>query len=85
MAPRTLEEMLVAVEELAKRFEQQDFDTVEPLAAVRAAFEARTLAEKHLADRIAAARTAGRSWAAIGESIGTSGEAARQRYGRSSS
>lgn len=80
MAPRTLEEMLAAVEELAGRFQRLGAD--EPLGAVQAAFEARAVAEKILADSIARAREAGASWAAIGDRIRTSGEAARQRYGK---
>lgn len=83
MAPRTLEEMLAAVEELARQFDAGGAVTDgDPLHAVRVAFEARALAEKQLADRVAEAREAGISWASIGAMIGTSGEAARQRYGR---
>ena len=84
MAPRTLEEMLAAVEEVARQL-QTDAAAIaadDPLQAVRSAFKARAFAEKHLADRIAEARSAGISWAAIGTMVGTSGEAARQRYGR---
>ncbi len=38
------------------------------------------LAEQHVIDAIRAARTSGMSWSAIGAFVGTSGEAARQRY-----
>ncbi len=87
MAPRTLEEMLAAVEELARQFENHDAllgdrHDRDPLRAIREAFEERARAEKRLADRVADARAAGFSWAAIGTMLGTSGEAARQRYGR---
>ncbi len=85
MAPRTLEESLAALEETTGRLAVQAArmnDPLDPLAAVAAAFESRVWAEKHLADRIAEARTAGCSWAAIGGMLGTSGEAARQRYGK---
>lgn len=80
MAPRTLEEMLAAVEELARNIGRPAGS--DPLDAVQTAFEARAHAEKILADRIAQAREAGATWAAIGDRIGTSGEAARQRYGK---
>lgn len=85
MAPRTLEESIAALEETTARLVAQAAqmnDSRDPLAAVAAAFESRVWAEKHLADRIHEARTAGCSWAAIGGMLGTSGEAARQRYGK---
>ena len=41
----------------------------------------RALAEKELASAIGAARAQRVSWRALGEAIGTSGEAVRQRYG----
>jgi len=82
MAPRTLEEILAAVEEITGQLAQSASRTDDPLAAVAAAFESRAWAEKQLAGRIAEARAAGCSWAAIGTMLGTSGEAARQRYGK---
>lgn len=82
MAPRTLEEVLAAVEEITRQLGDHATQADDPLGAVRAAFETRARAEKLLADRIADARTAGHSWASIGAMLGTSGEAARQRYGR---
>ena len=79
--------MLAAVEELSRQLRNQALaiapEDAEPLEAVRAAFEERARAEQCLADRVADARAAGISWANIGKMIGTSGEAARQRYGRS--
>jgi len=41
----------------------------------------RACVERELAEVVASARRSGISWAKIGEQIGTSGEAARQRYG----
>jgi hypothetical protein len=85
VAPRTLEEILASVEEITGKLAAQAAqmnNPVDPLAAVAAAFESRAWAEKHLADRIADARAAGCSWASIGAMLGTSGEAARQRYGK---
>ena len=87
MAPRTLEEMLAAVEEVARKLENHeslrgDRKDAGALVAIRKAFEERAWAEQRLADRVADARAAGISWAAIGTMLGTSGEAARQRYSR---
>ena len=56
MAPRTLEEILAAVEEITGQLAQSAARTGDPLAAVAAAFESRAWADKHLADRIAEAR-----------------------------
>ena len=42
---------------------------------------ARSEAEQSIRDAVAAVRSDGQSWAAIGTMLGTSGEAARQRYG----
>lgn len=87
MAPRTLEEALAAVEAVTRQLGEQAATLAagDPLAAVGAAFEARTRAEQVLTARVAAARAAGHSWAAIGTMLGTTGEAARQRYGKPAS
>ena len=50
------------------------------MALLRVAVHERSAAEQHVIDAIRAARTAGMSWSAIGAFVGTSGEAARQRY-----
>ena len=52
------------------------------MRALRKAFRVRADAERRLAEAVSAAREDGHSWAAIGAMVGTSGEAARQRYGR---
>lgn len=85
--PRTVEEILVHADELAKRFE--DFEP-EPgsvkdarsLRDTRQAFEDAARAQERLAGAISIARAAGHSWSAIGAVVGTTGEAARQRYGK---
>ena len=84
--PRTAKEILDQANELAARFEAHDPDPAEvkdaaSLRAVREAFQARADAERKLADAVSLARAEGQSWAAIGAMVGTSGEAARQRYG----
>jgi hypothetical protein len=85
--PRSAQQILDSADELAARFEQhepgdnvRDADT---LRAVRDAFLARADAERVLLDAVAQARREGHSWASIGAMVGTSGEAARQRYGQS--
>ena len=85
--PRSLKEILEQADEFADRFEQYDPDACDAadatsLRAVRAASEERTAAEAHLAAAVSVARAQGHSWAAIGAMVGTSGEAARQRYGQ---
>ena len=85
--PRTAQEILDSADELAARFEQHEpGDNVrdaDALGAVRDAFLARADAERGLLDAVAQARHEGHSWASIGAMVGTSGEAARQRYGQS--
>lgn len=85
--PRTIDEILDQADELATRFEAHEPDPSDvadaaALRTVRHAFQARADAERRLADAVSVARAEGHSWAAIGAMVGTSGEAARQRYGR---
>jgi len=85
--PRTIAEILEQADELAARFEAHESDASDvndaaSLRAVRRAFQARAEAERQLADAVSVARAQGHSWAAIGAMVGTSGEGARQRYGR---
>lgn len=84
--PRTVDEILQHADELAARFEDYEPDPADELdlgavALLRAAVQERSDAERHVLDAIKAARETGMSWAAIGLLVGTSGEAARQRYG----
>ena len=83
--PRSVEEILQHADELAKRFENYETTSVDELdvgavALLRAAVHERSQAEKHLIEAIRTARESGMSWSAIGTFVGTSGEAARQRY-----
>jgi len=83
--PRTTQEILDHADELAARFEQADPDALRDataLQAVRDAFMARAESERALRDAVVQARHDGHSWASIGAMAGTSGEAARQRYGQ---
>jgi hypothetical protein len=84
--PRTVEEILAHAGELAQRFENYapepgDEADSRAVALLRAAVAERSSAERHMLDAVRQARKAGMSWAAIGTLVGTSGEAARQRYG----
>lgn len=84
--PRSVDDILKHADELAARFEnyepgpgqEMDPDAVE---ALRGAVKERSDAERHIIEAIAQAREAGMSWSVIGAFVGTSGEAARQRYG----
>jgi FAD/FMN-containing dehydrogenase len=86
--PRSLKEILDAAEAAADAFEAMGNDGTEavlrdatPLRNVRAAALARHSAEQALLEAVREARLAGFPWALIGSYLGTSGEAARQRYG----
>lgn len=83
--PRTVEEILAHADELAARFESYEPDPSDELDAsvvsmLRAAVVERSEAERHLLEAVRAARKSGMPWSAIGSLVGTSGEAARQRY-----
>ncbi|ORW63750.1 hypothetical protein AWC24_02150 [Mycolicibacter senuensis] len=81
--PRTVEEILAHAEALADRFESDDFDGEKVSPAeyeLIVAARERASAEAQIAAAVAAARHEGASWSRIGKIIGTSGEAARQRY-----
>lgn len=85
--PRTLEELIAHAAEIADRFE--DFEPqpgsadrpLPPAIALQIAVLRRAAAERDVAAAVRAAREASISWRAVGEALGTSGEAARQRYG----
>lgn len=84
--PRTVDEILKHADELAARFENYEPDPAHELdpasvALLRAAIQERSEAERHVLEAIKAAREAGLPWSAIGTFVGTTGEAARQRYG----
>ena len=83
--PRSVEEILQQADELAERFENYEPNPADELdsgavALLRAAVQERSDAERHLIDAIRTARASGMSWSAIGTFVGTTGEAARQKY-----
>jgi hypothetical protein len=84
--PRSAEEILAQADELARRFEDYepgpgDGRDASALRDIAAAFARVADGERDLASAVSVARAEGHSWAAIGAMLGTSGEAARQRYG----
>lgn len=87
MTRRTLEEISAHAEEFADAFERyepapgDESADVPPIMAVRLAAWRRDTAERDLATAVQNAREHRVSWRAVGEALGTSGEAARQRYG----
>ena len=83
--PRSIQEILDHADELARRFEgveptDGDERPVEEYLLQRAAM-ARARSERQIVEAVSAARSAGISWSRIGELLGTSAQAAQQRYG----
>lgn len=83
--PRSIQEILDQADELENRFEsyepaETDERPVEEYMLERAAL-ARARSERQVADAVIAARAAGASWQKIGSLLGTSAQAAQQRYG----
>jgi len=84
--PRSIQEILDHADELSKRFEgydpgPSDERPVEEYLLERAAL-ARARGELQIVDAVTAARAKGVSWQRIGELLGTSAQAAQQRYGQ---
>lgn len=88
MTPRSLEDIKARAEELADAFESYDPRSgdadapLPPIMAVKLAAWRRDSAERELAEAVRLAREQRLSWREVGEAVGTSGEAARQRYAR---
>jgi hypothetical protein len=83
--PRSIQEILDHGDELAKRFEEYepksgDERPVEEYLLERATV-ARARSERQVLDAVTGARSKGVSWQRIGEILGTSAQAAQQRYG----
>ena len=82
--PRSIQDILDQADELAKRFEDYepgdgDQVPVEEYLLRRAALT-RARSEREVVDAVRAARSAGIPWSKIGEILGTSAQAAQQRY-----
>ena len=82
--PRSIDELIAHADELADQFEDYEPRTNErgepALMALRRTAYRRALIEQELIDMVRQAREAGASWTKIGKELGTTGEAARQRY-----
>ncbi len=84
--PRTVQEILDHADELARRFEDYepsagDERDLAVFTELRAAILSRSDAERSVKEAVERAREQRYPWTLIGSLIGTSGEAARQRYG----
>ena len=84
--PKSLEEIIARQDEYADRFENWDWENATEIPVheylLRRAVRQRTLAERDVVDAVAKARAEGSTWATVGEILGTSAQAAQQRYGR---
>lgn len=83
--PRSIQDILDHADELAERFENHDPNNaqerpVEEYLLERAALD-RARSERQVLDSVTAARSKGMSWQRIGTILGTSAQAAQQRYG----
>ena len=83
--PRSIQDILDHADELAKRFEDFDPDHADEIPVeeylLQRAVIARARSEQQVIDTVIDARTAGLSWQRIGTLLGTSAQAAQQRYG----
>jgi hypothetical protein len=83
--PRSIQDILDHADELAKRFEDFDPEHAKEIPGeeylLQRAVVARARSEQQLLDNVIAARAAGVSWQKIGALLGTSAQAAQQRYG----
>jgi len=83
--PRSIQETLDHADELAKRFEALDpseaTETPVEEYLLQRAVAARARSERQVLDAVMKARAAGISWQRIGQMLGTSAQAAQQRYG----
>lgn len=85
VVPRSIQDILDHADELAERFEKYEPDEnnerpVEEDLLQQAALS-RARSERQIVDAVVAARAAGIAWAKIGAILGTSAQAAQQRYG----
>lgn len=85
LMPRSIQDIIDHADQLAERFENFDPDDavevpVEEYLLQRAVI-ARARSEQQVFEAVAKARSAGISWQRIGSLVGTSAQAAQQRYG----
>lgn len=85
--PRTLQDVLDHAGELAEQvanYEPRPDDDrdPEPMRRLRDLVIDRADAERAIAETVADMRAAGYSWAIVGGVLGTTGQSARERYGK---
>ena len=83
--PKSIQEILDHADELAQRFEDYEpgLNDERPVAEylLQRAALARARAERQIVEAVQTARADGISWSRIGVLLGTSAQAAQQRYG----
>ena len=83
--PRSIQDIIDHADQLAERFEHFDPDDAVEISVeeflLQRAVVARARTEQQLLEAVAKARSAGVSWQKIGSLVGTSAQAAQQRYG----
>ena len=83
--PRTAEQLAAAAAETEQMLDNLDTENAQPedisdLRAIAAALDSIARGEGDLAAAVAEARANGRSWARIGTALGTSKQAAHDRF-----
>jgi hypothetical protein len=83
--PRSFQEIIEHADELSAQLDElqprtEDIRDARTLRKLRQAVLKRAAAESQIAELVTVARAEGQAWSAIGAMLGTSGEAARQRY-----
>ncbi len=81
---RTLAEIIEHAESLAARFENEDFEMRDAVHLRRLieVVESCNATESELATAVSSAHDDGIGWGLIGTILGTTGDAAQQRYGQ---
>ena len=84
--PRSFQKIIDHADELSAQLEElqprtEDIRDARTLRKLRQAVLKRAAAESEIAELVTVARAEGQAWSVIGAMLGTSGEAARQRYG----
>jgi hypothetical protein len=84
--PRSFQEIIEHADELSAQFHElqprtEHIRDARTLRKLRQAVLKRAAAESQIAELVTVARAEGQVWSAIAAMLGTSGEAARQRYG----
>jgi CubicO group peptidase (beta-lactamase class C family) len=83
--PRSLQDILDHADEIADRLERGDYEPnphdARGTRLIVDAIERRAQAERDIVEGVTLARADGLDWRTIGVFLGTTGEAARQRYG----